>query len=117
VGEASAGGASGRQWLRLHWIERGVAMPGGGGGTPPRRGFGLDLLETMLPYELLGETRPEFGPDGVRCFIELPLERSATDASAAPVAPGPAAAPAGEGKAAATASIPGDSAPATSGFP
>ena len=60
--------------MRLDWAETGVASVAAAAATPAhRRGFGLDLIESTLPYELGGETRLEFTEDGVRCAIELPL--------------------------------------------
>ena len=42
--------------------------------TPPaRRGFGTELLERTLNYELEAETRLSFPPTGLRCRIILPL--------------------------------------------
>jgi PAS domain S-box-containing protein len=48
-------------------------------GTPDRaarrkrRGFGTDLLERTLTYELKAKTVQTFEPDGLRCTIELPM--------------------------------------------
>jgi PAS domain S-box-containing protein len=48
-------------------------------GTPDRaakrkrRGFGTDLLERMLTYELKAKTVQTYEPDGLRCTIELPM--------------------------------------------
>jgi PAS domain S-box-containing protein len=48
-------------------------------GTPERaakrkrRGFGTDLLERTLTYELKAKTVQTFEPDGLRCTIELPM--------------------------------------------
>jgi PAS domain S-box-containing protein len=48
-----------------------------------RRGFGTDLLERTLTYELKAKTMQAFEPDGLRCTIELPLtERILIDTSA-----------------------------------
>jgi two-component system, chemotaxis family, CheB/CheR fusion protein len=63
---------------RLHWrwCESGVgtSMP-----APQRRGFGQELIERVLPYELGARTSLTFAPGGVRCEIELPLtERTAS---------------------------------------
>lgn len=54
--------------LVLDWRECGVAMP-----IEPRGGYGRELIEQALPYELDAATSLEFAPDGVRCRIELPL--------------------------------------------
>jgi PAS domain S-box-containing protein len=48
-------------------------------GTPnraakrERRGFGTNLLERTLTYELKAKTVQTFEPDGLRCMIELPM--------------------------------------------
>ncbi len=55
---------------RLEWRESGVAMPEGG---PKRMGYGCELITRALPYQLGAETNLEFGPDGVRCRIMVPL--------------------------------------------
>jgi PAS domain S-box-containing protein len=50
-------------------------------GTPDRtskrrrRGFGTDLLERTLTYELKAKTVQTFEPDGLRCTIELPMTK------------------------------------------
>ena len=41
--------------------------------TPLRRGFGTELLEWLLPDQLSARTAQNFGADGLRCTIELPL--------------------------------------------
>ena len=68
---------SGRR-LSLEWREGGVAALN---TSPARHGFGRDLIERGLPYELGAATSLEFLPGGVRCTIELPIE---TDGHAAP---------------------------------
>ncbi|WP_424136740.1 sensor histidine kinase [Roseomonas chloroacetimidivorans] len=57
--------------LVLTWEESGVEMPP---EPPSRRGYGSDLIERALPYQLNAYTRREFTPDGVHCVIALPLE-------------------------------------------
>ncbi|MBV8850279.1 MAG: PAS domain-containing protein [Methylobacteriaceae bacterium] len=42
-------------------------------GSPRRRGFGTELLEQTLSYELKAETSMKFSKDGLACTIELPL--------------------------------------------
>ncbi|WP_175558907.1 PAS domain S-box protein [Paracoccus chinensis] len=68
--------------LRVDWRESGVevAMPDGtaGEGTidgrpPRRRGYGRELIEQALPYQLGAETSYELTPEGARCTITLPL--------------------------------------------
>jgi two-component sensor histidine kinase len=56
--------------VRFEWIEEGVTVR-----PHTHRGFGRDLIERTVPYELRGATRLAFEPDGVRCLIDLPLTR------------------------------------------
>ena len=56
--------------LSLEWRESGVAMPD---GASLRRGFGLDLIERSLPYQLKAKVKISFSPDGVVCNLVLPL--------------------------------------------
>ncbi|WP_342641834.1 sensor histidine kinase [Rhodoligotrophos ferricapiens] len=63
-----------RAWIVLEWRESNVRMPDD--GAPRRRGYGTELIERALRYQLNAETRLDFGPDGVRCVILLPLETS-----------------------------------------
>jgi len=56
--------------LRLVWAER---------GGPPvaatiEPGFGLDLLQGVIPYELNGDIRLQFTPDGLQASIFVPGE-------------------------------------------
>ncbi|MGE7419023.1 sensor histidine kinase [Methylobacterium tarhaniae] len=55
--------------LVLRWVETGVPLPSG----PPQRGFGFDLLERMLPYELGGQTKLTLVQGGLLCTITVPL--------------------------------------------
>jgi PAS domain S-box-containing protein len=61
--------ASGR--FHLKWQERG----GPPTGAPRRKGFGVSLLERGLAHQLGGMVRFDFAPDGVRCLMDLPLDR------------------------------------------
>lgn len=58
----------------LEWRESGVKI-----AQPPpegrRRGYGRELIERALPYQLNAVTNLEFTGDGVRCTVELPLEQ------------------------------------------
>jgi two-component system CheB/CheR fusion protein len=63
-------GADGDRRLRLEWRESGVRIAA---VAPRRRGFGSELFERTLRYELDAETGLEFTPGGVRCIIEMPL--------------------------------------------
>ena len=53
----------------LEWIEKGVAMPTD--PTPRRKGYGTELIQRALPYQLGADTNLEFGRDGVRCSIKV----------------------------------------------
>lgn len=64
-------GAGEERRLVLDWRESGVQMPEGGQST--RRGYGSELIERALPYQLRAQTRLEFMREGVRCKIGLPL--------------------------------------------
>jgi PAS domain S-box-containing protein len=60
----------GAELLNLVWEENGVdRVP----AAPERQGFGLELLQRTLPYELGAETRVEFRPEGVRFSLSMPL--------------------------------------------
>jgi two-component sensor histidine kinase len=60
-----------RDCLSFSWRERG----GDGRVTPPtRRGFGCEVLETMLAYELGARTTLAFEPDGLACHIRFPFD-------------------------------------------
>lgn len=58
--------------LHVRWIERGAAcapaVPAGAGG-----GFGRELIERALPYQLQARTHYEIGPEGVHCTIAVPI--------------------------------------------
>jgi two-component sensor histidine kinase len=57
--------------VRLEWREESVP-----GCTPPaHRGFGRNLVERTVPYELRGGSRLTFEPGGARCVIDIPLTR------------------------------------------
>lgn len=56
--------------LSLCWNERGGLLDQGG---DVRRGFGREVLETMLAYELEAETALAFEPDGLRCSVRFPF--------------------------------------------
>ena len=57
----------------LSWKETGVSLS----GTPERSGYGRELIERALPYQLGAETRLDFEPDGVHCTIAVPLQGAA----------------------------------------
>ena len=41
--------------------------------SPSRRGFGSDLIERIVSYELEAKVHRDFAPTGLRCRIEFPL--------------------------------------------
>ncbi|MEW6148238.1 MAG: HWE histidine kinase domain-containing protein, partial [Pseudomonadota bacterium] len=59
--------------LLFEWRER--------GGPPvsprPRKGFGTELLERTLAFELKGQTTMVFNPLGLQCTIAIPLSKRA----------------------------------------
>lgn len=57
---------------RLAWVWREVGVTFDD-AAPVRSGFGRELIEHGLPYELGATTVLEFGRDGVRCAIEMAL--------------------------------------------
>jgi PAS domain S-box-containing protein len=57
--------------VALDWIESSVSMPPE--GKPRRKGYGSELIERALPYQLSASTRLEFHKDGVRCEIRVPI--------------------------------------------
>jgi two-component sensor histidine kinase len=59
--------------VQLEWRETGVSLPS---GTPVRKGYGRELIERALPYQLDAVTKFEIAADGVRCSVELPLGRT-----------------------------------------
>jgi PAS domain S-box-containing protein len=54
----------------LEWQESGVTMPV---IKSRRKGYGSELIERALPYQLKAQTKLDFGPDGVRCQIVVPV--------------------------------------------
>lgn len=66
----------GERRLRIDWRERGVpGMPEA--GSPPRgSGYGRELIERALPYQLGARTTFEFMSDGVHCTIDVSVPPS-----------------------------------------
>jgi len=56
--------------LVLEWRETGVVMPA---EKPTRKGYGTELIENALPYQLMAKTDLAYGADGVRCLITVPV--------------------------------------------
>ena len=58
-----------RPCLALDWVESGAPVP----PRPARRGFGTEVIEHMVPYQLGGHGALAFAPDGIRCSLRLPM--------------------------------------------
>ncbi len=64
----------GATWLGFDWNETGApASAPPDPATPRRRGFGSELIEGRVPYELRGRGRVDIEPGGARCHLEFPL--------------------------------------------
>jgi len=57
-------------WLVFDWIESGAPGPV---ATRMHGGFGMEVLEKMLAHNLGAITALVFGPEGLRCRVELPF--------------------------------------------
>jgi two-component system, chemotaxis family, CheB/CheR fusion protein len=57
-------------YLVLTWEETGVNMPR---GAPARRGFGTELIERVLAYELKATSSLDYTKTGLHCTISIPL--------------------------------------------
>lgn len=61
-------------WLSFDWTEEGAPRQRyAGAGSSHRRGFGSELIEGKVPYELRGESKITIEAGGARCHIEFPL--------------------------------------------
>jgi len=58
--------------LTLEWLESGVVMPEI--SAPRPKGYGSELIERALPYQLGAGTTLEFMKSGVHCVISVPLD-------------------------------------------
>jgi two-component system CheB/CheR fusion protein len=68
--------------LRWRWVESNVQIPP---AASRRRGFGSELIERLLPYELGAVTRYTINDGGAQCEIDLPInERTAINFGGAP---------------------------------
>jgi two-component sensor histidine kinase len=65
----------GRQHLCVDWREGGVVMPQAGARSG--NGYGRELIEHALPYQLGAKTTYGLGADGVHCTLCLPIESDA----------------------------------------
>jgi two-component sensor histidine kinase len=62
---------AGKRRVALEWSESGVAMRSD--RPPSRMGYGRELIERALPYQLGAETELTFKTDGIRCRISVPM--------------------------------------------
>ena len=62
--------------LHLDWIE---CVKGSGIEKPEVMGFGMQLIEGMIPYELGGEVAIRFEPSGLQFTAKIPLDRFQAD--------------------------------------
>ena len=65
--------ATGDRRLQVDWREDGISVQLGPDDEPARRGYGRELIERALPYQLKAETSYAITREGVRCIISLPL--------------------------------------------
>jgi two-component system CheB/CheR fusion protein len=59
--------------LRIDWRETGVAEVPGPDAAPRGGGYGRELIERALPYQLGATTSYAFTADGVHCVIEVDI--------------------------------------------
>jgi two-component system CheB/CheR fusion protein len=62
--------------IRLEWREHGISIVS---DAPRVVGFGTELIEKTLPYELRARTALDFAPGGVHCLIEFRAEAPRDD--------------------------------------
>jgi hypothetical protein len=55
--------------LAIEWSEEGAPKR----APSTRRGFGSELIEMKIPYELRGRGEITIGPGGAHCLLEFPL--------------------------------------------
>jgi len=62
----------------VDWKESGVtvAVSEGKGPNDAARGYGRELIEQALPYQLSAEVDYDLAPQGVRCTITIPVSTS-----------------------------------------
>jgi two-component sensor histidine kinase len=58
-------------WLRFAWTESGVPLDT---GAPVEKGFGMEIIERTLPYELNAESSVNFTPIGVETVMWIPAD-------------------------------------------
>ncbi len=65
--------------VHFEWVEK----ANGKIAEPTRRGFGMELLTRLLPYDLGAKTKVEFPQTGLRFMMELPVEHVAAQRATA----------------------------------
>lgn len=65
-------------WLSFDWTEEGVLERPTAPGKPRRQGFGSELIEGRIPYELKGKGTLVIAPGGAQCHLEFPLRAGAS---------------------------------------
>jgi len=66
----------GESWFSFDWSEKRAQAPQK--TAPFRRGFGTDLIEFRIPYELGGVGHLTIDGSGAHCHIEFPLRSGAS---------------------------------------
>jgi PAS domain S-box-containing protein len=64
---------AGKRILWIDWRETGVAAMPDPEAAPRGGGYGRELIERALPYQLGARTSYAFEPDGVHCTLEMPV--------------------------------------------
>ena len=65
--------ANGERRLEVEWRESDISVQLGPDNEPERKGYGRELIERALPYQLQAETSYAITAEGVRCTISLPI--------------------------------------------
>jgi len=66
-------------WVVFDWVEEGAPQqPKPETGATRRQGFGSELIEGRIPYELKGRGKLLIGPGGAHCHLEFPLQAGAS---------------------------------------
>jgi PAS domain S-box-containing protein len=68
----------GAPWLAFDWTEEGAPTRPQPASDTPRRGFGSELIEGRIPYELRGRGHIVIELGGARCHLEFPLQAGAS---------------------------------------
>lgn len=68
----------GMPWLSFDWEERGAPRRRAVPSKSPRIGFGSELIEGQIPYELGGVGRLTVEAGGAQCHLEFPLKSGAS---------------------------------------